>query len=485
MSVGLLSALDARANERARPTSSDGGGRGEFPQVLSSTLGEGSDASSNESSSESANTSEAGASGAGNGQSNQNGAAGKNSEDASSSATAGASGASTREDSDGKDDESTAEAASLGAAAASLVLARRDGGAGETSILEDGRLTSLDSEDADASLSSRGRDLSTGENVAGGVRAGGELSREEAASVVAAIEGRSAGEGADSQGIAGEMLAKGPAIAEGGQEIAGSQRSGNGDAALVVEESAASRDQDSSGSGSDGRGDGSDRQASEQALFDRAAEGAQSAGIDPALRQAIANGEAASRAPDTVAVEGAGVIANPVAGAMTETTTTGTPGAPTPPAASDAISVQTEWLASNGGGTARLLLSPPTLGEIAIQVSLRGGVVNVVMVAHEAAARSVAEDQADRLAQAFAARDLRMDNFEVRRGDPLDLANSEFSQFGESGSSDGEEAGDDPATGAGTRSDGQGATGQAEVTEQLGQPQILSVGPEASVDLRI
>ena len=101
------------------------------------------------------------------------------------------------------------------------------------------------------------------------------------------------------------------------------------------------------------------------------------------------------------------------------------------PAAPEAIAVQAEWLATRGGGTARLVLNPPELGEIAIRVTVRQQAVEVVMVAQTALAHSMAEDQGDRLSQAFASRDLRLDQFEVRRGDP-----SEADGTGHPGASD-------------------------------------------------
>jgi len=247
------------------------------------------------------------------------------------------------------------------------------------------------------------------------------------------------------------------------------------------------RDEDQRGSDTGFRRDGEERQAIEQALYDRAAaEGAQSEDAANALRQEGANGDVVRQAADTVAIEGATAMPNPVAGTAMETTTgTGVAGTPTPPAASEAISVQTEWLARNGGGTARILLSPPSLGEVAIQVTLRGGDVNVVMIVNEVAAQSVAEDQANRLAQAFSNHDLRMDNFEVRQGNPQDIANGDFKQFGESESRDEGRAGDNEATRRNAESSSPDGSTEGEESDQSGQPQIISAGPEASVDLRI
>lgn len=116
------------------------------------------------------------------------------------------------------------------------------------------------------------------------------------------------------------------------------------------------------------------------------------------------------------------------------------------PPAADALAVQTEWLAARGGGSARLVLHPPELGEIAIRVTLRGESVDVVMVAQEAAARTIAEEQSDRLAQAFSARDLRMESFEVRRADAQPALDPELeSRLMDSGSREREQAGGEGA----------------------------------------
>ncbi len=233
---------------------------------------------------------------------------------------------------------------------------------------------------------------------------------------------------------------------------------------------------------------GDARQSAEQVEFDRAQAGAQSAGVDPNLRQALATREDARNAPDAIAVSGGAVVANPIAGSVSEMT----PAAPTgssPAAASEAISVQTEWLATRGGGTARLVLHPQELGEVAIRVTLRGSSVEVVMVAHEAAAQSIAEDQADRLFQALASRDLRMDQFEVRRGEPGDLSQPGTDRFAESGggrdrSGDGRRPGGEEASG-GDRGTMRGLAGRASGGTEI-PPRIVSVRePATGVDLRI
>jgi flagellar hook-length control protein FliK len=161
------------------------------------------------------------------------------------------------------------------------------------------------------------------------------------------------------------------------------------------------------------------------------------------------------------------------------------PGRTLPTAAPDAIAVQADWLATRGGGTARLVLNPPELGEIAIRVTVRQQAVEVVMVAQTALAHSMAEDQGDRLSQAFASRDLRLEQFEVRRGDPSDSSGT--GQFGSSdaGARERDRAQDQREVdrggfgGQGLRRGGAGGEAVAP------PPRVASNGRAAGIDLRI
>jgi flagellar hook-length control protein FliK len=161
-------------------------------------------------------------------------------------------------------------------------------------------------------------------------------------------------------------------------------------------------------------------------------------------------------------------------------------GRPMPAAAPDAIAIQTDWLATRGGGTARLVLHPPELGEIAIRVTVRNQAVDVVMVAHTALAHQVAEDQSDRLSAAFAHRDLRLEQFEIRRGDPSDASST--GQFGSSdaGARERERAQDEQRSAdrggfgrGGLRRGGIGGDAVAPA------PRIVSADRAAAIDLRI
>ncbi|MEZ4330227.1 MAG: flagellar hook-length control protein FliK [Myxococcota bacterium] len=160
-------------------------------------------------------------------------------------------------------------------------------------------------------------------------------------------------------------------------------------------------------------------------------------------------------------------------------------GRPLPAAAPDAIAIQTDWLATRGGGTARLVLHPPELGEIAIRVTVRHQAVDVVMVAHTALAQQAAEDQSERLSQAFASRDLRLEQFEVRRSDPSDASST--GQFGSSdaGARERERAQDsDLGRGPGASRGGLrrgGAVGDGVAPP----PRIVSSGRASGIDLRI
>ena len=71
------------------------------------------------------------------------------------------------------------------------------------------------------------------------------------------------------------------------------------------------------------------------------------------------------------------------------------------------------WLAEQGGGSARIELSPPELGHVEIVVRVRGRRVEVHVRAVEAAAQQVVRDGRERLVDALASRDLAMDGFSV------------------------------------------------------------------------
>lgn len=162
-------------------------------------------------------------------------------------------------------------------------------------------------------------------------------------------------------------------------------------------------------------------------------------------------------------------------------------GAAPPAPAADALAVQTEWLATRGGGSARLVLHPPELGEIAIRVRVRDGSVDVVMIAHEAAAKAIAEEQSDRLAQAFSTRDLRMGSFEVRQAETRAAAEAgPEAQLGNPDARDGGQSRRESNAAAADRVDRGGGAPRSLNGRPAGLPaQALAVQAERSVDLRI
>lgn len=527
MKVDLASALDARSNEGTRGERAEGERDGAFPTLLRSSLdrteaGRGREAEAGERSREDAGRGER-----------------SEGEQASEARTEAASDrASERTDRDearaeqarsedeprdgaGDDDpdegrpeaeaesraereameeEAASQGAMLGAVGGSV--ASRLVVAAEAEQAIEGRLTALDAEGDVDPETEAGRKASAAavEAIAAGDGAirDAELGEAEASEARAALEAAAlsseegGARGGDDPATATTTVSASAPEAPREARVAPE----TGDAAIAVP--VAERDVEiaAAGAAAEDRGDaprdsgeeardpGFARQpAGEQVEVDRAAEGALSSGVDPNLRQAIANGEQVTLAADEVAIAGAAAVASPVAGQAVETTTSATPGAPTPVAASEAISVQTEWLATRGGGTARLVLHPPELGEMAIRVTLRGSTVDVVMVAQEAVAQTVAEEQGDRLAQALQARDLRMDQFEVRRGDPEGFSEGDLERFAGSGA-DRDDRAEDERGGA-----EEGETRRDLLGRRRGgaehAPQIVSLAPERGVDLRI
>jgi hypothetical protein len=71
------------------------------------------------------------------------------------------------------------------------------------------------------------------------------------------------------------------------------------------------------------------------------------------------------------------------------------------------------WLAEQGGGSARIQLRPPELGEVELVVRVRGRRVEVHVRAEEIGAQQVALEGRERLGDALAAKDLRMEEFRV------------------------------------------------------------------------
>ena len=470
MSVDLIKAFDRIAASGEGSGAEAAPRESEFPAVLESSIQRSSDEDSGSPSSS---------------QEHQNADAGEKQQTASQDD--GPQGESPGGQ-NGEDSKEAAEAAAESGAPAGQTAAMTDRARADAKVEADaaaaGRLTDLD-QALDGGASDPGED-----NIE-------ELDAERAAEVVARLEAEGQLPGSDEATAPATTTATTDASATGaaagalpqarvssseeGREIVSDVRvAGDGDAGRVAEDAVAANESlNQEEQGDQGARDDAQR-PSDEALFDRAAEGSQQGGVDPNLRQAIANQEEAQRAPEVAAVDGAAAVASPVANAITETTTTATPGSPQPAAASDAIAVQTEWLATRGGGTARMVLHPPELGEIAIRVTLRGTSVDVVMVAQEAIAQGVAEEQSERLAQAFSNRDLRLENFDVRRGGAEDLPNADTGQFAEQQAE--RDAREEAASGQGN---GRGGGSAGDGDEIVDLPRILTAAPEAGVDLRI
>ncbi len=323
-------------------------------------------------------------------------------------------------------------------------------------------------------------------------------------------EVRDASRAAESQESPSGVASQVARVAEAGTESLARTTESNGERAAEMaaaqtnpSDSAVSREDEASvrsDSGASGEGasqgdrDGSNESrdfAEGQAAAEQRPSLADGDGQTTAAAEAAATYAAASgnlRADEAVPVESGIAVAGPVALTAPETAsapTAPTANAPQPAAASDAIAVQTEWLATRGGGSARLRLSPAELGEIEIRVTLRGGVVDVVMVAQEAATQTLAEEQSERLAQAFANRDLRMESFDIRRGDLNAASNDASGEFAESSKQGEDHNGQDDQAGGGRDSAAAGQAGGGAASSAPVMPQILSTGPEASVDLRI
>jgi len=216
------------------------------------------------------------------------------------------------------------------------------------------------------------------------------------------------------------------------------------------------------------------------------AEGAAADAPTPSMANGI--GTALPGAADaSVETRSLDAAALPAPGRSAEGATAVPTGRALPSPAPEAIAIQADWLASRGGGTARLVLNPPDLGEIMIRVTVRQQSVDVVMVAHTALAHAMAEDQSERLGQAFASRDLRLDQFEVRRADPTDDA-SASGQFGSSdaGARERDRAADEQGVerGFGGRS-GRGRGAANGSAAPAASARVGSDGRNAGVDLRI
>ena len=154
----------------------------------------------------------------------------------------------------------------------------------------------------------------------------------------------------------------------------------------------------------------------------------------------------------------------PVSAAAVEATASNVPTSEAgrlPPQPVQALPQQIQLIASQGGGTARMQLSPPELGGLQIKVSLRGSAVDVVIRADEASAQTAVLGQRDQLADALGTRELRMETFDVLAGD---------------------RGGDDRESGAEQRADAFGFEGEArDGRRPTNRPDASSSAPDHDV----
>jgi hypothetical protein len=208
----------------------------------------------------------------------------------------------------------------------------------------------------------------------------------------------------------------------------------------------------------------------------------------PTLAPATEAGAAETRAPagDPAALAAAGArelselsTRTPGAAMRGQAAGSGSSPAAAPP---ESIPVHVEWLAARGGGTARLQLHPPELGQLVLQVSVRGRGVEVVMAALEPAAQALAHGTRQLLGEQLAARDLRMDHFEVR---PLPReAGGEAGDPGRFGGRERGETGSEGGPGA-RRGGGEGPVENALAGGPgLGRPPV-GLARAGGVDLRV
>jgi flagellar hook-length control protein FliK len=124
--------------------------------------------------------------------------------------------------------------------------------------------------------------------------------------------------------------------------------------------------------------------------------------IAPSARIAIVNGHGLSVAPPS-----------PAESAVPNAAPSGRASEPMHAVPVEAVASRVEWLAERGGGTARVRLDPPSLGEIEIEVRMRGGVAEVVLRTSERATHAMLTGERAAVTHILAARDVRVDEFSV------------------------------------------------------------------------
>lgn len=270
-------------------------------------------------------------------------------------------------------------------------------------------------------------------------------------------------------------------LRQGGAEPAGPLSRPHGAPGPAASRAAPAHHDPSGGGRHPGEGESGGRGASPEPGSARPADAALGARPEP-----VASGAA----PPTAATGGEGVDGRDAvlaphgvtgAAAATPSTAAGStgPSAASPP---EALPLHVEWLAARGGGRARIRLHPPELGAVDLLVRVRGSAVQIVVSAHEAATRAVVSAGREGLVDALAARDLRVDHFEVSDPSPGgDAGHGEFREHREGGQAGeghaGREAAPAPRLGA--------AAGSGPAREEPVPPWQRSTGQSAGVDLRV
>ncbi len=150
----------------------------------------------------------------------------------------------------------------------------------------------------------------------------------------------------------------------------------------------------------------------------------------------------------------------------------------------EAVATRIEWLAERGGGTARVRLDPPSLGEIEIEVRMRGGVAEVVLRTSERATHAMLAGERAAVTHILAARDVRVDEFSVvhestPRSDAAASARDE--QFPRDASSRADEGGQ----GDSRRHGRAPAVATHEASPAPARAAVRSLVPDSRLDLRV
>lgn len=120
----------------------------------------------------------------------------------------------------------------------------------------------------------------------------------------------------------------------------------------------------------------------------------------------------AASAPPEAGLGAAAAIGSTPAPAVAAAPAESVPASVAPGALADRI----EWLAARGGGTARVRLDPPSLGEVELEVRLRGQSIELTLRTHGEGAHALLSAERGAIGQILASRELRLESFVVTTG---------------------------------------------------------------------